>query len=111
MTTTHPSTERGQSQCDLILACLLARAGEWVPMLHLHNVSGSMNIHSRIADLRKRGHHILQQNTRQPNGATHSSYMLAPANPVAAELREADFIVAQAAQPAPPSKPIREIRG
>lgn len=45
-----------QSQCDAIHDCLSAAKGEWVPMPHLAAVSESLNVHSRVDELRhKRG--------------------------------------------------------
>jgi hypothetical protein len=55
MSTHHPSITAGASQCDLILELLAAANGRWVSMIDLHRVSGSMAVHSRIADLRERG--------------------------------------------------------
>lgn len=46
------------SQCDRILEELVQHHGEWVPMPRLSEISSSLNVHSRIADLRKRGHII-----------------------------------------------------
>lgn len=56
--TNHPLPTAGASQCDIILAELKRNANQWVPMPHLASVSGSLNIHSRIADLVKRGNQI-----------------------------------------------------
>lgn len=77
MITTHSSATAGKSQCDRILAVLTRDAGMWVSMARLHVSSGSMNVHSRIADLRKRGHRIDHKNER-PKGRTaiHSFYRL-----------------------------------
>ena len=47
-----------KSQNDLILDVLTRNAGEWVSMITLYNVSGSLNVSSRIDDLRNRGHNI-----------------------------------------------------
>lgn len=48
-----------QTQCDAILETLQAAKGEWVPMPHLARISESLNIHSRVDDLRhKRGLNI-----------------------------------------------------
>lgn len=80
--TSHPSAA-GLSQCDLILAELERRAGTWVSLLDLAAVSGSMAVHSRIADLRARGKTIDHKNDRK--GRTiHSSYRLH--HPVAVQL-------------------------
>lgn len=71
----HPSIEAGASQCDLILAELKHQRGEWVSLPLLAAASGSMAVHSRIADLRGRGliiHHRNQRIGRK----IHSSYRL-----------------------------------
>lgn len=44
----------GASQENLILQRLMAAPGQWVPMPALAHCSGSLNVHSRIACLRKR---------------------------------------------------------
>ena len=75
MITTHPDDPTGTSQCDRILALLRERAGQWVPLPDLALVSGSMAVHSRIADLRKRGEQIEQRNERRGR-MIHSSYKL-----------------------------------
>jgi hypothetical protein len=75
MTTTHPSAPAGASQCDLILAELQRADGGWVSLLKLHTASGSMAVHSRIADLRARSLTIEQRNERIGR-MTHSSYRL-----------------------------------
>lgn len=51
-------TNSNPSQSDLILAVLTANRGEWCSMPELAMASHSCNIHSRIAELRKRGHEI-----------------------------------------------------
>ena len=80
MPTTHPSASAGATQCDLILAELERADGGWVSLPRLHTASGSMAVHSRIADLRGRGHAIEHRNERK--GRTiHSSYRLIPADP------------------------------
>ena len=71
---THPSLETGLSQCDLILAELQVSRGHWVPMPRLVVCSGSYNVHSRIADLRKRGHVILHENRRKQGSRVVQSY-------------------------------------
>jgi len=58
MLTSHTLPAAGLSQCDLILAELSRNANQWIPMPHLGDVSGSRNVHSRIDDLKKRGHQI-----------------------------------------------------
>lgn len=64
MATTHPSESAGMSQCDAILLGLTARAGEWVPMPLLARLAGAYAVHSRVADLRRRGYQIDQRNLR-----------------------------------------------
>jgi len=71
--TNHPDPAAGGSQCDLIIAALLMHRGEWVSMLDLHRVSGSMAVHSRIADLRRRGH-LIEQRSDHSSGKVHSYY-------------------------------------
>ena len=73
--TTHTSTKAGTSQCDAILDYLKAMRGLWVAMPYLVEVSGSYNVHSRIADLRKRGHEIEHRNERH-GSAVHSFYRI-----------------------------------
>lgn len=79
--TAHPSAAAGLSQCDLILAVLERHAGAWVSLLELAAASGSMAVHSRIADLRSRGKSIEHKNERK--GRTiHSSYKLIKPAPI-----------------------------
>ena len=74
----HPDLTSGSSQCALILAALVEANGQWVGMLTLHQVSGSMAVHSRISDLRERGHTI-EQKSSKTGRVVHSSYrLLAP---------------------------------
>lgn len=75
--TTHASRHAGLSQADKILAELQRQSGRWVSMLVLHQVSGSMAVHSRIADLRTLGHVIHQRNERKGR-TVHSYYRLQP---------------------------------
>ncbi len=56
--TEHAATGAGQSQCDRILAALESKRGRWVPMPDLARIAGGFAVHSRIAELRKRGHRI-----------------------------------------------------
>jgi hypothetical protein len=79
--TTHPLPDTGLSQCDIILARLVSTPGQWVPMPALCRLSGSFNIHSRIADLRRRGHRIDHQN-RQTGRKIHSFYRLADSSDI-----------------------------
>jgi hypothetical protein len=71
----HPSTETGISQADKILASLQLHSGSWVGLIHLAAISGSMAVHSRIADLRARGLTIEHRNERVGR-MIHSSYRL-----------------------------------
>jgi hypothetical protein len=67
------------SQASLILAELQRRQGCNVPMPDLARVSGSWNVHSRIAELRKRGHVIKNEIDHDPLGpAKHSYFRLVP---------------------------------
>jgi len=54
----HAATGAGQSQCDRILAALESKLGQWVPMPYLARIAEGYAVHSRIAELRKRGHRI-----------------------------------------------------
>lgn len=68
----------GSSQCTRILAELRRRAFETVPMPELARIgSGSPEgfcmVHSRIADLRKKGH-VIQQSQEWIDGNCHSFY-------------------------------------
>ena len=64
------------SQNDKILDYLQERLGQEVSMYQLYLVSGSMAVHSRIADLRKRGVRIANRTERQKDGTRHSFYTL-----------------------------------
>ena len=63
------------SQCDLILDELLRYGGNWVSMPRLYKVSGAFAVHSRIADLRKRGYSI-EQRSERVGGTCRSEYRL-----------------------------------
>lgn len=73
--TNHTSSYAGTSQCSCILAELQLIPGAWVSLIRLHAVSGSMAVHSRINDLRQRGHPIEHKNERVKK-MNHSSYRL-----------------------------------
>jgi hypothetical protein len=70
----------GRTQCDRILARLQASEGEWVPMPELALVATPTGIgtavHSRIADLRKRGCAIDRRCERNEDGRCCSYYRL-----------------------------------
>lgn len=55
---TYTAQDCGKSQNQLVLEMLILAGGEWVSLPDLMRHSGSANIHSRVADLRKRGHAI-----------------------------------------------------
>lgn len=71
----------GLSQCDLVLARLLelneadqSRDG-WVGLPDLVHACGGYAVHSRVADLRKKGYGIEQSSVRRA-GKVHSFYRL-----------------------------------
>lgn len=75
--TTHPNRATGESQCDAILARLRLARGAWVPMPILAAESGAYAVHSRISDLRRRGHRIPRPRiTRAEDGTVCSEYCL-----------------------------------
>jgi hypothetical protein len=49
----HQAAGGGKTQAALVLAELEAHVGEWVDMPRLSEVSGSLNVHSRISDLNR----------------------------------------------------------
>ena len=61
----HAATGAGLSQCDRILAELESKRGHWVPMPDLARIAGGFAVHSRIADLRNRGHRISHMNNKR----------------------------------------------
>jgi len=75
MTTTHISKPTGASQCARILQLLEYRDGAWTEMPHLARNSGAYAVHSRISDLRKRGH-VIQHKNVQKGREVHSFYRL-----------------------------------
>jgi hypothetical protein len=75
----HRASGGGDTQADRILARLRETPGEWVPMPELARIgSGKLHgycmVHSRVADLRKRGHDIEQR------GGCESEYRLREGN-------------------------------
>ena len=76
MLTAAIKTGEGPSHCDAILLVLAHRRGEWVSIRDLHTASGSYVVHSRIADLRKRGH-VVEHRNEWHGRACHSFYRLA----------------------------------
>ena len=80
MTTQLEFTSAKATQSDRILLMLQSRRGEWVDMPCLARVGadndhGFCMVHSRVADLRKRGHTIEHRNERV-GGRCHSFYRL-----------------------------------
>lgn len=67
------------SQAERILARLQAarQFDGWVPMPVLADASGAYAVHSRVAELRNRGHRIQNKVTRQQDGKRLSWYRLA----------------------------------
>lgn len=58
----HTTIGAGATQCERILDML--QRGQWVPMPALADASGGYAVHSRIAELRARGHVITQRSER-----------------------------------------------
>lgn len=73
--TTHPSIAAGQSQCEIILHLLISAAGQEVSLSTLHRHTGSLAVHSRIHDLRTRGHTIHHRSERHGR-KIHSYYRI-----------------------------------
>lgn len=67
--------EGGQSQAEIILQVLAAKRGKWVGMPTLWRASGAMAVHSRVADLRKKGFQI-DNHTINRHRKKHSFYRL-----------------------------------
>ena len=61
------------SQADKILRRLQFTADIWVGMPDLSQVSGAYAVHSRIAELRKRGH-VIENRTQQAKDGTRLSW-------------------------------------
>ena len=70
----HAATGAGLSKCDAILATLTRWEGQWVSMPDLARIAGGYAVHSRIADLRKRGHRIDWKQERKPGSRKVWSY-------------------------------------
>lgn len=70
----YAAANASKSQADRILAYLRQTAG-WAHLPDLVKASGAYAVHSRIADLRKRGHRIEQESVHQGR-AVHSFYRL-----------------------------------
>lgn len=62
-------------QADLILARLQESPGHWVSMPELGRISDSMNVHSRIDQLRHQGgHHIENLQQQRPGSRRKDSF-------------------------------------
>lgn len=66
----------GVTQTDTILRVLLERRGEWVSMPELWRASGAFAVHSRVADIRKRGFTVEQRSRRDQDGTCKSCYRI-----------------------------------
>ena len=78
--TTFQQSGAGLSQCDLVLMALSDAASDrmdpqWVSLPDLVQACGGYAVHSRVADLRKRGYDIEQMSVRRA-GKVHSFYRL-----------------------------------
>lgn len=71
----YEAAKRGESQADRILNRLTLCIGDWVEMPELARVSGAYAVHSRVADLRKRGH-VIDQVSVKRGCDIHSFYRL-----------------------------------
>lgn len=69
------------SQCDLILAALQARPGQWIPMPELARASGSLNVHTRIDQLRHERGLRIENQTERDGRRQLSSYRLVVPEP------------------------------
>ena len=78
----YKEKQYGLSQCNKILKALLRNKGKWVTMPSLSRTSGSLNVHSRINDLRNKGYTVMQKNERDGR-VVNSAYMIEPLNGVA----------------------------
>ncbi len=79
--TTYEQPGAGVSQADRLFDALLRASTEcavadgWVTLPQLVAISGGYAVHSRVADLRKRGYDIEQTSVRRA-GKVHSFYRL-----------------------------------
>lgn len=68
------------SHCDLILSAL--RDGQFHTTASLYREVGPMILHSRISDLRKKGHHVEGRHVPGQSGADGYEYRLVEATQV-----------------------------
>lgn len=76
----------GPTQCEIILRLLTEAKGEWVSMPDLMRAAGSGAVHSRIADLRLRGHDIEWRFDRDGRRILSWYRLLLPEEPTASDL-------------------------
>lgn len=72
----HPNRTAGASQNSRVLAKLMDRPGKWVPAITLALASGSLAVHSRVAELRKKHGHDIRQENRRSGRMVHSHYRI-----------------------------------
>ena len=78
----HVVSQVAESQNDRLQAHFQACAGEWLAMPDLVRVVGAYAIHSRVAELRKRGMMIVNKRVREPGSRLcHSFYRYVPPHP------------------------------
>lgn len=63
-------TTEAPTQNEIILDHLQCRAGQWVPMPELGRIAESAAVHSRINDLRQKGHFIDNRKERKGRKVT-----------------------------------------
>ena len=67
------------SQTNKLITALMEANGGWVEMPALCDITGSLNIHSRCADARKKGYNIENKTTLNPiTGKRESFYRVVP---------------------------------
>lgn len=64
------------TQSQVILSVLRASAGFWVPMPILAAKSGAYAVHSRVSELRRKGHRIQNRVERHKDGTRVSAYRM-----------------------------------
>ena len=74
--TQYTNAKLGVSQENAILQRLQAARGGWVSMPELSRVSGSLNVHSRIACLREDGHNIPKPKLEREGSRIRSFYRI-----------------------------------
>lgn len=76
------STKGGQTQNEKLRALFEANPRTWLSMTDLGRAVGAWAVHSRVADLRKRGMTIYNRSTLNPQPSTdrkrHSFYYFDP---------------------------------